>query len=117
MPEVAHEKLLLKQIGQWQFGPVNQTFVEYFNELTEVRLLGRLGIQGIIDAYPAALLLAFLAVLLLAVWFFKNTEEQTAALQFENTKRYGWKMAEAVLLLTWSILSLSNISEFIYFNF
>lgn len=117
VPEVAHEKLLLKQIGQWQFGPVNQTFVEYFNELTEVRLLGRLGIQGIIDAYPAVLLLAFLAVLLLAVWFFKNTEEQTAALQFENTKRYGWKMAEAVLLLTWSILSLSNISEFIYFNF
>lgn len=116
-PTVAHEKVLLTQIGLWKFGAAAAEFTEYFNELTEIRFLGRFGLQGMIDAYPAIPFLVFLFFLLAAVWFFKNTGEKTEELAFTDTKRYGFKMAEAVLLLTWSILSLSEISEFIYFNF
>lgn len=117
MPSIGQEKALLKQIGEGRFGAVNAETLEYFNGLTEVRLLGRLGLQGIIDAYPAALFLLFMALMLIAVWFFKNTEEQLKTFTFDDTKRYGWKMAGAVICLTWSILSLSEISEFVYWNF
>ena len=116
-PTLAHEKVLLTQLGLWKFGAVAAEFTEYFNELTEIRFLGRLGLQGVIDAYPAIPFLVFLFFLLAAVWVFKNTGEKTEELAFNDTKGYGFKMAEAVLLLTWSILSLSEISEFIYFNF
>jgi len=116
-PTIAHERVLLKQIGLGQFSTVSTEFLEYFNELTEIRFLGRLGLQGLIDAYPAALFLIFITVMLMAVWFGKNTEQQVSSLHFEDTKRYGWKMAEVVVFLTWSVLSLAKISEFIYFNF
>jgi len=116
-PTIAHEKVLLTQLGLWKFGGIGTEFTEYFNELTEVRFLGRLGLQGMIDAYPALPFLLFLLILLAAVCFFKNTGEKAGELNFTDTKRFGFKMGETVLLLTWSILSLSKISEFIYFNF
>lgn len=117
VPTVAGEKELLGQIGLLEFGGVSTDILEYFNELTEIRLLGKLGLQGVIDVYPAFLFLLFLAVLFVFVWFCKNTKEKTEQFQFESVKKYGGKMAVTVILLTWSIISLSEISEFIYFNF
>ncbi|MBQ6887396.1 MAG: MBOAT family protein [Lachnospiraceae bacterium] len=117
IPTVANEKELLKQAGLMDFGALSTDIVEYFNELTEIRLLGRLGLQGVIDAYPAVLLLLFIFFLFIAVWFCKNTKEKTEEFQFDSTKKYGGKMAVTIVLLTWSIISLSEISEFIYFNF
>lgn len=117
VPTIAHEGVLLKQIKSGQFGAVSTEMTAYFNELTEIRFLGRFGVQGLIDAYPAVLFLLFIIVMLIAVWFGKNTEQQVRELRFEDMKRYGWEMTKAVILLTWSVLSLSEISEFIYFNF
>ncbi len=116
-PTIAHEKVLLSQISLWQFSGVEAEFTEYFNELTEVRFFGRFGLQGVIDAYPALPFLLFLAFLLIAVLCLKHTGKKAEKLQFTGQRRCGFQMAEAVLLLTWSILSLSQISEFIYFNF
>ncbi len=116
-PTIAHEKVLLEQVKAMQFGPVSTEFTEYFNELTELRLLGRLGLQGVIEGAPALLFLVFLAISLIFVWFCKNTKEKTEEMDFDGTKRYTGKMVLTVVLLTWSIVSLSEISEFIYFNF
>lgn len=116
-PTIAHEKVLLERVKARKFGAVSADITEYFNELTEIRLLGRLGLQGVIDAHPAFLFLLFLVVLLVFVWFCKNTKEKTEEFRFDGTKKYGGKMVLTVVLLTWSIISLSEISEFIYFNF
>lgn len=116
-PTLVHEKVLLGQMKHLQFGAVSADFTEYFNDLTEVRLLGRLGLQGVMDACPALLFLIFLAILFVFVWFCKNTKEKTEEFHFDKTKRYGGKMVLTIVFLTWGIISLSEISEFIYFNF
>lgn len=116
-PALVHEKMLLNQIKQAQFSGVSADFTDYFNELVEVRIIGRMGFQGAIDAYPSVMLFLFLAVMLIIVFFFKNTKQQVETFCFGDVGKYGWKMAESIFLLTWSILSLSKISEFIYLNF
>lgn len=116
-PTLTHEKVLLGRIKALEFGTISADFAQYFNDLTEVRLLGRLGLQGVIDAYPAILFLFFLVMSFIFVWFCKNTKEKTEELDFDGTKRYGGKMVLTIVLFTWSIISLSEISEFIYFNF
>lgn len=114
---LANEKELLGQLVSGGFGAVSGDIAEYFNELTEVRLLGKLGLQSLIDNYPAFLFLVFLVFLFVIVWFCKNTKEKAEEMQFDGTKKLGGKMALTIVLLTWSIISLSEISEFIYFNF
>ena len=114
---IANEKELLGQIAARKFGPISADITAYFNDLTEVRLLGRLGLQTIIDSYPALLFSVFLVLICIFVWFCKNTKEKTEELKFDGTKKLGGKMALTIVLLTWSIISLSEISEFIYFNF
>ena len=99
-PTVAHEKVLLRMLGTEKFGVISTELTDYFNELTEVRFIGRFGLQGLIDTYPPVLLILFIAVMLIAVWFFKNTEQQVKTLTFDNGKRGMRKMAGAAVLLT-----------------
>ena len=94
--------------GRLSYAP----FAECFNNLVEVSILRRIGLGGFMGNYPCGLLLLFTAVLVLACFFMKNTQEKVAAMQFTNRKALV-----TVVLLVWSILSLSEISEFIYFNF
>lgn len=83
-----------------------------FNELVEVSILHRAGLGGLIERYPCLLLLLFVIVLVLACFFMRNTQEKVESMQFTNRKA-----VVTVILMTWSIMSLSEISEFIYFNF
>lgn len=87
-------------------------FADCFNELVEVSILHRAGIGGLIERYPCLLLLLFVIVLVLACFFMKNTQEKVESMQFTNGKA-----VVTVILMAWSIMSLSEISEFIYFNF
>lgn len=116
-PTAVHSKIVFEQIGIHKFGGVSTRITEYFNELTEVRLFGRLGMQGIIDAWPAFPFLLFFVLCFVFVWTCKNTKEKVESWNFEEPKRFYGKMAATVALFTWSVLSLSQISEFIYFNF
>ncbi len=111
------EWFILKKLGAGQFGAVSQHFTQYFNELTEMRFLSRFGMQGLLERFPAMPIFVLLALCFVIVFFCKNTKEKTEQFCFEQGKKYVGKMLFAVVLLTWSILSLSNISEFIYFNF
>lgn len=93
-------------------GRIYAPFADCFNELVEVSILRRAGLGALIGRYPCFLLLLFVSALVLACFFMKNTQEKVETMQFTNRKA-----AVTVLLLLWSILSLSEISEFIYFNF
>ena len=83
-----------------------------FNELVEVSILHRAGLGGLIERYPCLLLLLFVIVLALACFFMRNTQEKVESMQFTNGKA-----VVTIILMAWSIMSLSEISEFIYFNF
>lgn len=117
VPSLRNLKELVEMLSLRTFGGISTDFTEYFNELTEVRLLGRLGLQGMIDVYPALPLLLFVVLAFVLVWGCRNTKEGVEAFCFENGKAYGWKMAGSVILITWSVLSLSEISQFVYFDF
>lgn len=87
-------------------------FTDCFNELVEVSILRRMGFGILIERYPGCLLLLFVIVLVLACFFLRNTKEKTESMEFTNQRA-----VTTVILLVWSIMSLSEISEFIYFNF
>ena len=95
------------------YGLYKSDLTEMFNNLTEIRALYRLGFGGIIEKYPLVPLLTFIAILILACFFMKNTQEKV-----EESAKYGkWRIAVTVVLITWSAMSLSDVSEFLYFNF
>lgn len=88
------------------------SFSDCFNGLVEVSILRQIGFGALMERYPCCLLLLFVIALVLACFFMRNTQEKAEAMQFTNRKA-----VVTVILLVWSILSLSEISEFIYFNF
>lgn len=95
-----------------QFGAISPIYTDIMNELIEIRILCRFGLQGVVDAMTTLPFLLFMTATLFGVWFMKNTQEKVRA----------WipsyhKLAAMVILLTWSIVSLSEISEFIYISF
>ena len=53
-----------------------------------------------------------LAVLLAAVFFMKNTQEK-----MPEDKYHIGRGLLTIILLVWCVISLSDVSEFLYFNF
>jgi hypothetical protein len=89
-----------------------EEITETFNDFVEVKLIYRMGISSIIDNYPALPLLIFVIAVLLACFFMRNTQEKAADVRYN-----GRRIATTVILMLWSIISLSDVSEFLYFNF
>lgn len=98
--------------GQIQKTGLNPDYAEIMNNLVEVSILQHFGFDAILQQYPAFFALLFVGVLLFAVFFMKNTQEK-----IKNFVPCYRKLAVFLLLMTWSVLSLSDISEFLYFNF
>ena len=93
-------------------GGVSEKITSKVNDLVEVRLLARLGLLDLFESYPAMPCVVLLLVLLFAVYFMKNTQEKMAG------KQYGVKRSlVTIFLIVWSVISLSDVSEFLYFNF
>lgn len=103
---------LWRQLRVFGNGAVYAPITDAFNELTEVKLLYRIGFGGILDAYPWVILAGFIVLVLLACFFMRNTQEKVRSMQYTIPK-----MAVVIVLLIWSIMSLSDVSEFLYFNF
>ncbi len=83
-----------------------------FNTITEIRIISRLGLQGVIDAVPWILAVNVLIICMILVFFTENSTERIE--RFKPT----WKKCGAfVALMTLSILSMSQVTEFIYYNF
>ena len=93
-------------------GGISEMITAKVNDLVEVRLLVRLGFMGLFDRYPALPCISFLIILLFAVYFCKNTQEKMKNSQF-GVKR----SLITTLLIIWSVISMSDVSEFLYFNF
>jgi D-alanyl-lipoteichoic acid acyltransferase DltB (MBOAT superfamily) len=85
---------------------------DMFNNLVEVKFIYRMGFGGVIEAYPILPLVLFMLAVLLACFFMRNTQEKAA-----DGRYNGRRIAVTVVLMIWSILSLSEVSEFLYFNF
>lgn len=103
---------MIGNLARYGDGKLYGGITESFNQVIEVRLLGRLGLRPVILACPWVMPVVFAAVLVLACLLLRNTQEKV------HDGRYGaWRVAVTVVLLIWSILSLSEVSEFLYFNF
>lgn len=103
---------MLGNLGKYGDGKLYGEIAEAFDQLIEVRLLGKMGLQPLIQACPWFMLTFFVVLLIVACLVLRNTQEKV------NDGRYGAKrILVTVGLLLWSVLSLSEVSEFLYFNF
>ena len=110
---ISSAKKLLRHLKRFRGGRVYQPIIETFNNITEMRILYRLGFGSFIDRYPLLPLVVFILLLILACFFMKNTQEKV-----EESGKYGKRrLVVTVALLFWSVMSLSDVSEFLYFNF
>ncbi|MGN1333136.1 MAG: MBOAT family O-acyltransferase [Lachnospiraceae bacterium] len=91
---------------------ISSKLLEPMEKLIEVRLLARLGLGGLFEQYPFIPPAAILLLLLSGVFLMKNTQEKMA----EDRYRLGRSLV-TIILLIWCIISLSDVSEFLYFNF
>lgn len=104
--------LLWNRLFTGGFGPLYEPIAIAVESITEVEVLYRIGLGNLIISHPFFIPSLFAGVSLIACVFMKNTQEKTITLKLSNRK-----IIVVVLLMLWSILSLSQISEFLYFNF
>lgn len=100
---------MIKNIISCNFGPIDTKIITSF-QLPELKqiidLLGGRDLQGIIY------MLVFFVFALVAILCMKNTNEK-----LEEYKPSWKKITTTVILFMWSLVSLSGVSTFLYFNF
>jgi len=111
-PSIRQAKRMWKHFKEFGEGRIYEPILETFNNLTETRIVYRMGFGGLIDRYPVLPLAVFMLLLILACFFMKNTQEKV-----EDGHYGARRFLVTIMLLIWSILSLSDVSEFLYFNF
>lgn len=94
------------------FGSICATITDAFGKLVEISFLYRLGLSSIIDVHTYLPVTIFTVSALLGCFCMKNTQEKTATFTFSKGK-----IVLVTVLMLWSIVSLSEISEFLYSNF
>lgn len=104
--------LLWKQLFTGGLGEIYAPITDKFQELVEISFLYRAGLGGLMNAFPWLPLTIFTVITLFTCFTMKNTQEKAASLKLTTGK-----MLTVVILVFWSVLSLSEISEFLYFNF
>lgn len=103
---------IMKQVFIGGLSRINPEFPKCFIELTEARILLKFDILSLYDKFPELMLLVFISGLLFAVFFMKNTQEK-----MNEYKPCIKKYIITAILMAWNIISLSNITDFIYVNF
>lgn len=93
-------------------GGIYAPITDQFHEIVEISFLYRAGLGGVITSHPWLPLTVFTAAALIGCFTMKNTQEKTESMVLSVRK-----MLTVVVLLFWSILSLSEISAFLYTNF
>ena len=101
----------LKQmtVGGWQ---ISEGIIEYVKDIIEIRILMRLGLDSFVEGYPSLFIILLLVAIMWICLFKQNTNEKAKYFNFSKGKG-----VITVILLLWCIISLSNISEFLYFDF
>lgn len=103
---------LWKKLFSGGMGKIAAPICECFNDLLEMEILYRMGLGTVIERMPGLILILFAVMLVIACFFMRNTQEKLENFTFSNRR-----MLVVVILLLWSILSLSEISQFLYVNF
>lgn len=109
---VSDAGLLWNQLLNGGFGPIYQPIADKFHDLIEMKLLYRIGFGELIDSRPFLFPSLFVVCSFIACVIMRNTQEKTTVLKLTNRK-----FITVVILMLWSIVSLAEISEFLYFNF
>lgn len=104
--------LLWNQLFHGGFGGIYQPITDSFQDLIEISFLYRAGLGGVISRFPFLPVVTFTAASLTACFTMRNTQEKTAGLKLTNRT-----LLTVAGVMFWSIISLSEISEFLYFNF
>lgn len=105
-------RLLWQQLFHGGFGSLYQPITDTFQDLVEISVLYRVGLGKVMSSYPWLAVTTFTLLTLVGCFTMKNTQEKMAHLTLSSKK-----LLTVVVLLFWSILSLSEITEFLYFNF
>lgn len=110
-PSINEAKVFLQRLLVSGDG-IAQNIVEKVGDLVEIRLLYRLGLGNVISQYPYLPCIIILLVLWFAIYLMKNTQEKLV-----SKKLGAVRSVITIFLLVWSVISLSDVSEFLYFNF
>lgn len=109
----------LKQAGQlWNrlftggIGKISEQITSVFNDTMEIRLLVRMKLLPFLSGHPGVPAVVMTTALLTACFFMKNTTQKT-----EQMKWNAGKMLVTAGLLFWSVMSLADITQFLYVNF
>ncbi len=108
----AQAKELWGQISLGNYSRIQTQFTEIFNDLLEVKILARIGLSNLFDAWPELPLLFFMFGITLACFVMKNTQQKLETFKYSNRK-----IGTIVILILWCVASLTNASEFLYVNF
>lgn len=104
--------LMIKRFFTVGLGGFNNSLYGEFNKIIELRIISKLGGQSLVDNFPWIFIVIVLFVCLFCIWFSKNTKELTDSFVPD------WKRCSVfVTLMTLSVLSMSQVTEFIYYNF
>ena len=109
--DMEQAELFLTRLGSggWK---VQEYIANIFNDLIEIRLLKRLGLESLLEASMDVTIWGVLIALVLGVVFLKNTQEKMVS------GKYNWmRSVVTAVLIVWCVVSLSDISVFLYFNF
>lgn len=109
---VVQAKELWGRLAKGGWNTVYEPLTDTFHNLIEMKFLYRAGFAELMNNLPWLFLTLFIVITLAACFFLKNTQEKVAEMKF--TKR---EMAIILICVVWSVVSLSDVSEFLYFNF
>lgn len=109
---ISQAKFLWSRLIHAGWGQIYEPITEKFNNIVEMEILYRVGFGGLITVYPWLFITIFATAVVLACFIMRNTQEKTASMRYSNGKIVG-----ITILFIWSVMSLSEVSEFLYFNF
>lgn len=93
-------------------GDIYMPMLDSFNSMIEINALYRIGFEPLINSLPWFFLVLYMLIVLVASFTFRNTQEKVARIKF------SWKeIIKIAVMMIWSIMSLSEVSEFLYYNF
>ena len=95
--------------GGWK---CQEGIIETFDKLIEIRLLKRLGFAGLLDNYTNVAIWGIMLLLVIGVVFLQNTQEKMKTVKYNRVR----SVITAILMI-WCVISLSDVSEFLYFEF
>nr|MDE7478934.1 hypothetical protein [Lachnospiraceae bacterium] len=109
---IVQAKKLWGRLFHGGIGAVYTPITEQFNNLIEMKFLYYIGFGEFITTHPCFFLVLFILLILTACFTMRNTQEKVADMHYNNRET-----VVIVLLVVWSVMSMSEVSEFLYFNF